>query len=100
MENRPLELSEADFDALAQISEIRQLWGAESVEHMRNVLKDHVYSVKFDYVSGSPGYCGDLYILMGDYLQPPVVVTRNYHNKLHVVLGLDEQSYNALSNPF
>ena len=37
-----------------------------------------VYAVKFNFMSGSPGYVGDLYILQGDYLtgDQPLVFTR------------------------
>jgi len=38
---------------------------------------DMVCGVKFDFVSGSPGYVGDLYILYGDALSgEPMVLIR------------------------
>ena len=35
-----------------------------------------VYGVKFDFVSGGPGYVGDRYILRGAVLGEPMVLIR------------------------
>ncbi len=46
------------------------------------------YCVKFDFVSGGPGYCGDLFIIQGDALSeaPPVSLIRDDHDhKLKIV---------------
>lgn len=67
---------------------VRLAWGLinESAED----FADSVYGVKFNFVSGSPGYIGDLYILQGDVLtgDPPVILARRngelvsvYHNQ-------------------
>jgi len=42
------------------------------------VLCEMVYGVNFDFVSGSPGYVGPLYILEGDVLtgDPPILIAR------------------------
>jgi hypothetical protein len=73
--NKPLELSPAEWQEIVQIQEIRDLQGLsdESPEEFAS----HVYGVKFDFVSGGPGYFGDLYILQGDALteaSPTVLV--------------------------
>ena len=39
-------------------------------------FSEMVYGVKFHFVSGSPGYVGDVYILQGDVLtgdRPPII---------------------------
>ena len=45
-----------------------------------------VYGVKFHFVSGSPGYIGDIYILQGDVLtgDRPIILGR-YDGKLQPV---------------
>jgi hypothetical protein len=35
-----------------------------------------VYGMRFDFVSASPGYVGDLYILSGDALGEPYTLIR------------------------
>ena len=35
-----------------------------------------VYGVKFDYITGGPGYSGDLYLIQDDSLETPLVFTR------------------------
>ena len=75
--NQPLELSPTEWQEIAQISEIRHLWGLadESPEE----FAAQVYGVKFNFVSGGPGYVGDLFILQGDALTDagPVVIIRD-----------------------
>lgn len=43
-----------------------------------------VYGAKFNYVSGGPGYVGDLFILQGDALteQSPMVLRRDKEGKV------------------
>ncbi len=57
-----------------QLPIIRQSWGLEneSPEEFAEVA----YGVKFDFVSGGPGYVGDLYILHGDALGEPLTLIR------------------------
>ncbi len=59
------------------LSYVRNAWGIEKDE-TPEAFASMVYGVKFDFVSGSPGYVGDLYVLQGDALTgaPPVVITR------------------------
>jgi hypothetical protein len=64
--NKPLEISIKEWTEIIQIPEVRGSWGLENEtpEEFANM----VYGVKFAFVSGSPGYVGDLYLLQGDYL--------------------------------
>lgn len=49
-----------------------------------------VYGVKFDFTSGGPGYCGDMFILMGDALSaPPMVLIRDDQTKQLKAAHLD-----------
>jgi hypothetical protein len=64
--NKPLEISQPEWQEIIQLPVVRESWGLtnESPEEFASM----VYGVKFDFVSGSPGYVGDLYILQGDAL--------------------------------
>lgn len=63
-----------------QVPEIRESWGLE--EETPEEFADMVYGVKFKFVSGSPGYVGDVFILQGDYLTgdaPLLLIRRGGH---------------------
>jgi hypothetical protein len=48
-------------------------WGVED-NWTINDLSDQVYAARYNFVSGSPGYVGELFILQGSYLtgNPPL----------------------------
>lgn len=77
MDNTPIKISAEEWLEILQIQEIREAWGLtdETPEEFAN----WVYGVKFDFVSGSPGFVGDLYILQGDALTgfPPITLIRD-----------------------
>ncbi len=64
--NRPITISDEEWQEIMSLEFIRESWGLEdeTPEDFRNM----VYGVKFHFQSGSPGYVGDLFILQGDVL--------------------------------
>jgi hypothetical protein len=86
MNYKPMEVSPDEMNEIAQIKVLWDWWGAENADEMLDVLKQS-YCVKFDFVSGSPGYVGDLFIVQGDALTgaPPVSLTRDARGALHIV---------------
>ena len=77
MKTTPMALTKTEVGELAGIKEVRDMWGAESVEDMKDLFENHVYAVKFDFHSGGPGYVGDYFLLAGDMLgEPPVQLIR------------------------
>ena len=54
---------------------IRESWGLEENETPEQ-LATMVYGVNFNFVSGTPGYVGDMYILHGDSLGEPMTLIR------------------------
>jgi hypothetical protein len=62
---------------------VRESWGIED-DTSPEELSSLVYAAKFNFVSGSPGYVGDLFVLQGDVLSghPPVVLYRDRTGKL------------------
>jgi len=80
--NKPLEISLAEWQEIVKVPEVREGWQLTAEE-----LADSAYGVKYDFTSGGPGYCGDLYILYGDALSgyPLVLVRDDDTNELLVV---------------
>jgi hypothetical protein len=76
--NQLLPISLAEWKEIIEIDAIREMWGLET-ETTPEEFSDMVYGVKFNFISGGPGYFGDLFILQGDALtgDPPVMLTRN-----------------------
>ena len=71
---------------------IREAWGLEE-EESGEILSTQVYGVRFNFVSGSPGYVGELFVLQGDALSEhsPFVLFRDPQSaQLMVVLGMIE----------
>ncbi len=88
-DQRPHPISAAEWREIAAVREVRDAWGMQASDGAE-YLKDFAYGVRFAFTSGSPGYCGDLFILQGDALTdvPPLVLTRDEGtNALHVVRG-------------
>ena len=81
--NQPHAISIKEWMELITAPEIRQAWGLDGSESAE-YLADIVYGVRFDFVSGSPGYVGDLYILHGDTLGEPMRLIRR-DGKLEVL---------------
>lgn len=84
----PHPLSERDWTELASIQVVADSFGldAEPTEVRGSQLARAAYGVRFDFVSGSPGYVGDMYIVHGDYLSaPPLVFTRDGSGRLELV---------------
>jgi len=76
-----------------EIEAIQEMWGltTETPEE----FSEMVYGVKFNFMSGSPGYVGDLFILQGDTLtgDSPLILIRNkalkdeQHPKGHLMIA-------------
>ena len=48
---------------------------ADSNEDMEAILES-LYLVKFNFMNGSPGYCGDLFLIQSDHLSDEIPVVR------------------------
>jgi hypothetical protein len=81
---KPLEISLPEWQEIMEVPEVRDSWGIEN--ETPEEFASMVYGVKFNFISGSPGYIGDLYILQGDVLtgDSPFVLGR-YDGKLQLV---------------
>jgi hypothetical protein len=74
--NKPEDISLAEWREIMQVQEVKESWGLS--DETPEEFAENVYAVKFDFVSGSPGYVGDLYIIQGDTLtgDAPFVLAR------------------------
>ena len=71
-----MQLSETEWREIIAIPEVREGWGLEDDEGVDD-FRSMVYGVKFDYMSGGPGYFGDLYIIQDHSLQSPLAFIRS-----------------------
>jgi hypothetical protein len=72
----PHNLTEAEWRELGNLPVIRESWGLEDGQNPLD-LASLAYGTKFDFVSGGPGYVGELYVLLGDSLGEPVILRRD-----------------------
>jgi len=73
--NIPRRISPSEWKEIIQIAVIRESWGLDN-DTTAEEFSNMVYGVRFDFVSGSPGYVGDLYIIHGDALGEPMTLIR------------------------
>jgi hypothetical protein len=83
MDNQPKAISETEWNEIVSLDAVRDAWGLED-DPDPSEFASRVYGVRFNFVSGGPGYVGDIYVLQGDALTevPPMVLRRDRHGKL------------------
>jgi hypothetical protein len=79
----PHKLTNAEWRELGSLIVIRESWGLDEGQAPLD-LANIAYGARFDFVSGSPGYVGDLYVLQGDALAEPMVLRRDESGSLIV----------------
>jgi hypothetical protein len=80
--NIPHRISIPEWQEIMHVPEISESWGLsdETPEQFAGMA----YGAHFDFVSGGPGYAGDLYVIHGDAIGEPVTLIRR-DGKLAVV---------------
>lgn len=79
----PYKLTDAEWKELSSVPVIRESWDLEDDQDPLD-LSSLAYCAKFNFVSGSPGFVGDLYILGGDSIGEPMVLRRDKNGHLIV----------------
>jgi hypothetical protein len=79
----PHKLTNAEWRELGNLTVIRESWGLQDEQDPLD-LATLAYGAKFDFVSGSPGYVGEIFILLGDALGEPIVCRRDANGQLVV----------------
>jgi hypothetical protein len=82
-DTKPYPLTKAEWKEIMAIPDIRESWGLEDDATVAH-FSAQVYAAKFNFISGSPGYVGDLFILQGDTLtgDAPFVLRRDEKGEL------------------
>lgn len=90
MGHRPHSLTDKEWQEVIAVPEVRDAWGLDS-NVTAEEFASRVYGVKFHFVSGGPGYIGDLYILQGDALTDarPFTLRRNREGRLEPAVLLE-----------
>jgi hypothetical protein len=63
--NKPHAITRKEWAKIIKVPEVIEGWGIEPDE-TPEFLADMIYGVRFDFISGGPGYVGPLYLLQGD----------------------------------
>jgi len=72
---KPKVISNDEWAEIMKVREVRESWGMDVTDTVA-LIKSLIYGVKFNFQSGGPGYCGDLFILTGDTLETNMVLYR------------------------
>jgi hypothetical protein len=85
-DTRPHPVTSTEWREIMSIPIIRESWGIEDTMSISD-FSSQVYAARFEFISGSPGYVGDLFILQGDTLtrDAPFVLRRDETGKLIVL---------------
>lgn len=79
--NLPFPISETDWRRIYQNPEVRACWGVSEEEFEDEQFFHHwkqtVYGARFNFTSGGPGYCGDLFLIVGDSPSKPLCLVRS-----------------------
>ncbi len=79
----PIKLSERDWSELASLQLVKDSWGLEDEADAGAFLAGIAYGVKFNFSPQTmPNYRGDLFLLCGDSVGEPLVLTRNEQGTL------------------
>ena len=73
--SKPHELTTEEWREVIALPVVRECWGLDDGTTPEEFSK-MAYGVRFDFVSGGPGYVGDLYILSGDAIGEPLSLVR------------------------
>ncbi len=83
MSTKPHAISRAEWSEIGELEAVRESWGVEQGENFADVAAGNICGVKFVFLSGHPGYCGDLFILQADTLNgEPFMLIRDKSGKI------------------
>lgn len=81
--SNPINVSDEELREIIDLKEVREMWGLEADEGL-DTVRQIIYAAKFDFVSGGPGYVGDVFVLLGDTIEAPLSLVRNEAGQLQV----------------
>jgi hypothetical protein len=82
-DTKPYPLTSTEWKDIMAVPTVRDAWGIDADTTIAE-FSTQVYAAKFNFISGSPGYVGDLFILQGDALtgDAPMVLRRDEKGRL------------------
>jgi len=81
----PQSITREEWVEIFRIPKIREAWGLDE-QSTPEEFASTCYGARFDFSSGGPGYCGDLYLLYGDALSgAPFLLIRDDEHRLIIV---------------
>ena len=72
----PCVITDAEWSELAQVQQIKEMFSLAGTSEDGESLASVCYGARFDYMNGSPGYVGDLFVLVSDHMGDPFLLTR------------------------
>ena len=84
MNINPKKISKEEWKEIGNVRIVYESWGLNTQEERDNFI---TYGAKYDYITGCPGYCGDLFVIVGDALDVnmTLVLYRDRDGKLNEV---------------
>lgn len=81
----PHKITEDEWKEIVMLPAVREAWGLDDDADSED-FASRVYGARFDFVSGGPGYAGDLFMLQGDALSEarPMLLRRDQKGHLMV----------------
>ena len=81
----PQTITREEWAEIIRLPQIRAGWGLDE-DSTPEEFASVCYGARFNFTSGGPGYCGDLYMLYGDALSgTPIILIRDEEHHLLVV---------------
>jgi hypothetical protein len=80
----PRAITDAEWAELASLPTIREAYGFEPSDAGADLARCS-YGAHFNFVSGAPGYIGDVYVLFGDSLGQPMTLKRGLNGRLEEI---------------
>jgi hypothetical protein len=81
----PQVITREEWAEIVQLPQIRAAWGLDD-ETTPEEFASICYGARYDFSSGGPGYCGDLFMLYGDALSGvPLLLIRDAEHRLQVI---------------
>ena len=76
--NSPLEISDLEWKQIFNTTLVQESWGIAEEDLLSEKFYENwrgtVYGAKFNFISGGPGYCGDLFVVFGDCPDEPLTL--------------------------
>jgi hypothetical protein len=81
----PQTIAREEWIEIFQLPQIRAAWGFDD-QNTPEEFANACYGARFDFSSGGPGYCGDLFLLYGDAISGvPIILIRDAEGRLQVI---------------